>query len=83
MPENKTFDVTVVRLGHVDIQATSIEEAMAKANELPVDKIQWFDGHDATDARDKSETSLRRRDRANFRPVPNPTQKEVDTKCRL
>lgn len=52
MPEKKPFDVTVARLGHVTVQATSVEDAMAQANDLPADKISWFDEHDATDARE-------------------------------
>lgn len=54
VPQNdRTFDVTVVRIGHVRVEAASIEDAMAKANELPTSAVTWFDNHDATDAREQ------------------------------
>lgn len=50
---DRAFDVTAVRIGHVRVEAASIEDAMAKANELPTSAVTWFDNHDATDAREQ------------------------------
>lgn len=48
--DNRVFDVTVVRIGHVDVAASSVEDAMARANTLPASAVTWLDDHDATDA---------------------------------
>lgn len=39
----KSFDVTIIRFGCVNIKAKSKEQAIAIANSLPTDSIAWND----------------------------------------
>lgn len=46
----QTYEVTCARVGTVRIKAESRQEAMEKANTLPLQNIQWADDFEATDA---------------------------------
>ena len=45
------YSVTVVRIGYVDVEADSAEEAMRDVNEnAKLDEVNWCDDWNATDA---------------------------------
>ena len=46
----KEFDVTITRFGCVKVKASSIQDAIEKANALPTNEITWNEDWEATDA---------------------------------
>lgn len=44
------YDVTITRFGCAKVKATSVEEAIKKANALPTSEITWNEDWTATDA---------------------------------